>query len=76
MTLTEFFNKLKNGARWDVGVSINRSNALPLDANSVFKTLEDAQNYAAGNPAEALLLMHILVKFLPLLLKQKLIFII
>lgn len=55
MTLTEFFNKLKNGARWDVGVSINRSNALPLDANSVFKTLEDAQNYAAGNPAEGTL---------------------
>ena len=50
MTLTEFFEKLKSGARWDVGVSINRSTALPLDANSVFKTLEEAQNYASGNP--------------------------
>ena len=55
MTLTEFFEKLKSGARWDVGVSINRSNALPLDANSVFKTLEEAQNYASGNPAEGTL---------------------
>lgn len=48
MTLNEFFSALNNGARWDVGVSINRSNALPLDANSVFATLAEAQSYVAG----------------------------
>ena len=48
MTLNEFINKLNSGARWDVGVSINRSNALPLDANSVFFSLEDAESYVAG----------------------------
>lgn len=48
MTLNEFFSALNNGARWDVGVSINRSNALPLDANSVFATLEEAQDYVKG----------------------------
>lgn len=55
MTLNEFFDNLNGGARWDVGVSINRSNSLPLDANSVFASLEAAQNYAAGNPAEGTL---------------------
>ena len=48
MTLNEFFSSLNNGARWDVGVSINRSNALPLDANSVFASLEAAQAYVNG----------------------------
>ena len=55
MTVNDFFNNLNGGARWDVGVSINRSNSLPLDANSVFASLEAAQNYAAGNPAEGTL---------------------
>lgn len=55
MTVKEFFDNLNGGARWDVGVSINRSNSLPLDANSVFASLEAAQNYAAGNPAEGTL---------------------
>lgn len=55
MTVNEFFTNLSGGARWDVGVSINRSNSLPLDANSVFSSLEAAQNYAAGNPAEGTL---------------------
>ncbi len=48
MDLTKFFESLANGARWDVGVSINRSNALPLDANSVFSSLEAAQAYVNG----------------------------
>ena len=55
MTIDEFFDNLKSGARWDVGVSINRSNSLPLDANSVFSSLADAENYAKGTPAEGTL---------------------
>ena len=48
MTKTDFFDKLSKGARWDVGVSIARGNPLPLDANSVFKSIEDANAYIAG----------------------------
>lgn len=55
MAVKDFFDNLNGGARWDVGVSINRSNSLPLDANSVFDSLEAAQNYAAGTPAEGTL---------------------
>lgn len=44
----DFFNALANGAKWDVGVSIDRSNPLPLDSRSVFKSLTDAQTYAEG----------------------------
>lgn len=49
MTREEFFAALAGGARWDVSVSINRTNPLPLDANSVFETLPDAENYAKTN---------------------------
>ena len=49
MTREEFFAALAGGARWDVGVSINRTNPLPLDANSIFQTLTDAENYAKTN---------------------------
>lgn len=48
MTYAEFIQNLNSGARWDVGVSINRSNSLPLDANSVFFSLADAESYVAG----------------------------
>lgn len=44
----DFFSALESGARWDVGVSIDRSNPLPLDSRSVFKSLTDAQTYAEG----------------------------
>ena len=44
----EFFDKKAKGALWDVGVSIQRGNPLPLDSNSVFKTLAEAQEYAKG----------------------------
>ena len=44
----EFFNKLNQGAKWDIGVSINRTNPLPLDANSVFKSYEDLEAYCNG----------------------------
>lgn len=44
----EFFTALSKGAKWDVGVSINRTNPLPLDVYSVFDT-EDALNaYVSG----------------------------
>ena len=46
--LTKFFENLNGGARWDVGVSINRSNSLPLDANSIFATKILAEKYAQG----------------------------
>lgn len=48
MTKTDFFDKLRKGAKWDVGVSIARGNPLPLDANSVFASLEDANTYING----------------------------
>ena len=39
MTREEFFDKLNNGAKWDVGVAINRTNPLPLDANEIFDSI-------------------------------------
>ena len=51
MDIKTFFNDLENGNRWDVAVAINRSNALPLDANSIFESYEEAENYAKGTPA-------------------------
>ena len=47
MTREELFKNLKAGARWDVGVSINRSNSLPLDANSIFESYAAAAAYAS-----------------------------
>ena len=43
----DFFTALSNGAKWDVGVSIARTNPLPLDANSVFKSYADLEAYCA-----------------------------
>ena len=48
MTRDQFFDKKSKGALWDVGVSIKRGNPLPIDADSVFESLTDAQTYAAG----------------------------
>ena len=47
MTREELFSKLSTGSRWDVGVSINRSNSLPLDAYSIFNSYEAATVYAS-----------------------------
>lgn len=44
----DFFTALTNGAKWDVGVSINRTNPLPLDQYSVFKTETELNEYIAG----------------------------
>lgn len=38
---SDFFKALANGALWDVGVAINRTNPLPLDKFSVFKAYSD-----------------------------------
>ena len=51
MTREEFFNGLAGGSRWDVGVSINRSNSLPLDAYSIFDSYQAAALYASKNDA-------------------------
>lgn len=44
----DFFTALSKGAKWDVGVSIARTNPLPLDANSVFKSEADLEAYCGG----------------------------
>ena len=49
MTYKELFENLKKGAKWDIGVSINRTNPLPLDQYSIFKSLEALQTYATSN---------------------------
>lgn len=49
MTYKELFENLKKGAKWDIGVSINRTNPLPLDQYSIFESLEALQTYAASN---------------------------
>ena len=50
MNRSEFFNKLKAGAKWDVGVSINRTNPLPLDANEIFESVAKMEAYIKENP--------------------------
>ena len=44
----DFFAALTKGAKWDVGVSINRTNPLPIDVNSVFDTKAKLDAYVAG----------------------------
>ena len=48
MTRQEFFEMKAAGALWDVGVSINRTNPLPLDKNAVFESYDAALTYAKG----------------------------
>lgn len=49
MTREEFFNKLKTGAKWDVGVAINRTNPVPLDANEIFESIATMETYIKSN---------------------------
>ena len=44
----DFFTALNKGAKWDVGVSINRTNPLPLDQYSVFESEDKLDAYIAG----------------------------
>ena len=46
----KLFDGIENGAAWDAGVVFNRTNGIPLDKWSIFKTYEDAVSYAASNP--------------------------
>lgn len=46
----DFFNLLDTGAVWDVAVAINRTNPVPIDRKSAFKTLSDLQTYASTDP--------------------------
>lgn len=50
MTREEFFTQLENGARWDIGVAINRTNPVPIDANSVFEDENGLLTYVQTNP--------------------------
>lgn len=47
--LSNLWDGIDNGAKWDAGVVFNRTNALPLDKFSVFRSLSAAQEYAAEN---------------------------
>lgn len=49
MTREEFFDKLKTGAKWDVGVAINRTNPVPLDANEIFESIATMEEYIKSN---------------------------
>ena len=44
----EFFENQKQASLWDVAVSIQRGNPLPLDANSVFESYAALEAYVAG----------------------------
>lgn len=47
--LSNLWDGINNGAKWDAGVVFNRTNALPLDKFSVFSSLTAAQDYAMNN---------------------------
>ena len=47
--LSNLWDGIDNGAKWDAGVVFNRTNALPLDKFSVFRSLSAAQEYASDN---------------------------
>lgn len=44
----EFFKNKEQASLWDVAVSIQRGNPLPLDSNSVFESYSALEEYAAG----------------------------
>jgi len=50
MTREEFLAFKEAAAKWDVAVAIHRTNPLPIDNDSVFGSLEDAQTYVATVP--------------------------
>lgn len=50
--LEQFFDKQASAALWDVAVSLKRGNALPLDADSVFQSMDKLNTYRnGGGPA-------------------------
>lgn len=46
--IDKFFSDLSSGTTWNVGVSIARKNAFPLDNTSVFKSYTELTTYAAN----------------------------
>lgn len=44
----DFFTRLNDSAKWDIGVSINRTNPLPIDLKSVFSSYAEMEEYAQG----------------------------
>lgn len=48
-TLSNLWDGINNGAKWDAGIVFNRTNAIPLDKFSVFDSLSAAQEYALSN---------------------------
>lgn len=50
--LEQFFDNQASAALWDVAVSLKRGNALPLDADSVFQSMDKVNEYRnGGGPA-------------------------
>ena len=47
----EFFTNKELAALWDVAVSIQRGNPLPLDSTSVMSSYEELQEYASSSLA-------------------------
>ena len=43
------FDKTLKGSFWNAGVTFERTNPVPLEKYSIFKTLADAQDYAKNN---------------------------
>lgn len=46
----KLFDGIENGAMWDAGIVFNRTNGIPLDKWSIFKTYTEAEEYAQSNP--------------------------
>lgn len=49
--LSNLWDGINNGAKWDAGIVFNRTNPLPLDKFSVFPSFSAAKSYAelSGN---------------------------
>lgn len=51
ITRDEFFDALDNGTRWVAAVSFDRTNKLPLDSKSVFRSTEELDEYLESGAA-------------------------
>jgi len=50
MTKEQFFTQLNKAGVWNVGATIARTNAIPLDKTSVFDSYSSASTYALESP--------------------------
>lgn len=46
-TRTDMLDRMENGSKWGLSVAIKRANPVPLDQETIFGTLEEAQTYAS-----------------------------